>query len=390
MLGGEIDPKLPLILPVPITKGGTGSITAATARTSLGAAASGANGDITSMTGITTTIKAPRSILDTNGNIIFDFQVIAAATDYLQVQNGLSGSPPGIYAVGSTTDINIIMRPQGAGVFYLESTSNQALEMFTGTGYQHLTVWATANTSATRTLTLPDASGTITLGGIVKVATQTFSATGSFTYTPTATMTYVIVKLVGGGGASGGAAATTASLAIGGGGGGGAYAEFILTAAQVGASLAGSVGAGGTVGTAGANPGNNGGNTTLTTASGWTAAGGTGGSGSASSTTGITITGGAGGTVTTGTGTLIANVAGQKGATGFTIGATHTHSGSGGNSGLGQGGIGIISVAAITSTGAAGSGYGAGSGGAANFVTQSAVTGTAGKDGVAIFYEFCS
>jgi hypothetical protein len=41
---------------VPVANGGTGATTTATARTGLGAAASGANGDITSLTGLTTAL----------------------------------------------------------------------------------------------------------------------------------------------------------------------------------------------------------------------------------------------------------------------------------------------------------------------------------------------
>jgi trimeric autotransporter adhesin len=41
---------------LPVGDGGTGGTTAAAARTNLGAAASGANGDITSLTGLTTAV----------------------------------------------------------------------------------------------------------------------------------------------------------------------------------------------------------------------------------------------------------------------------------------------------------------------------------------------
>lgn len=52
-----LDGKEPTITTLPVTKGGTGSTTAAGARSSLGAAASGANSDITSLSGLTTPLS---------------------------------------------------------------------------------------------------------------------------------------------------------------------------------------------------------------------------------------------------------------------------------------------------------------------------------------------
>lgn len=52
---GQVSPSV-LNAPVPLSKGGTNAITAPLARASLGAAASGANSDITSITGLTTAL----------------------------------------------------------------------------------------------------------------------------------------------------------------------------------------------------------------------------------------------------------------------------------------------------------------------------------------------
>jgi hypothetical protein len=54
---------------VPVAKGGTGASTATSALTNLGAAASGANSDITSLSGITGNIALPASTA-TAGNIL--------------------------------------------------------------------------------------------------------------------------------------------------------------------------------------------------------------------------------------------------------------------------------------------------------------------------------
>lgn len=248
---------------------------------------------------------------------------------------------------------------------------------------------STFTMTAATNVTFPTSGTLATVAGSTSlINVQAFTSTGAFTYTPTAGILYAIVILIGAGGASGGAAATTSSVANGAGGGSGAYAEFLLTSAQIGTSLTGSVGAGGTTGTAGNNPGNNGGNTTLATSAAWTAGGGTGGGGSAANTTVVLSTGGAGGTVTSGTGTIISDIAGQTGFMGVSNGVLWANAGAGGSNPRGFGGISTV-LTSGTTAGKSGTGYGSGASGAANIVTQSATAGTAGNNGIAIFLEFC-
>lgn len=222
-------------------------------------------------------------------------------------------------------------------------------------------------------------------GAITTVTGQLFTASGAFTYTPTANMKYVIVELIGGGGGGGGANGN--SLAgCGGGGGGGGYARFVLTAAQVGASLSGNVGALGAAGAAGNNAGSAGGNTTLATSSAWTVAGGAGGASVAGAGT-VTTTGGAGGTVTTGTGTILATSTGGSGGMGSGFSAAGACGGAGGSNTIGCGGPASYVMGVQLSAGFAGIGYGAGgSGGSCLGAGDRA--GGAGIAGAAIFTEF--
>ncbi len=221
--------------------------------------------------------------------------------------------------------------------------------------------------------------------GISTVTGQLFTASGAFTYTPTASMKYVIVELIGGGGGGGGANPGGLS-GCGGGGGGGGYARFILTAAQVGASLSGSVGALGAAGTAGNNAGSAGGNTTLATSAAWTVNGG-GGGGSVASAGTTTATAGAGGTVTTGTGTIMAATTGGIGGRGTGFSSAGASGGAGGSSQYGRGGPtnGVFGIQQFA--GVAGLGYGAGGAGGSGIGTGD-VAGGAGIAGAAIFTEF--
>lgn len=216
---------------------------------------------------------------------------------------------------------------------------------------------------------------------------QRFTATGAFTYTPTANTKYVICELQGAGGGAGGTAITVADIAIAGGGSGGGYAKFLLTAAQIGASLTGSVGAGGTAGAAGNNAGGNGGNTTLATAAPWTAAGGTGGNGGAAAAF-VTINSVGGGAVTAGTGTVMYTTTGGTASAASGAYGVFLVSSGGGNSVLGFGSPSFAENSSGTSTGGGAVGYGSGAGGSVSWGPNGAVGGAVGKDGIAIFTEF--
>lgn len=230
--------------------------------------------------------------------------------------------------------------------------------------------------------------------GISTVTGQLFTSSGAFTYTPTSGMKYVIVELVGGGGGSGGNAGAVSAAGGSGGGGAGGYARFILTAAQVGASLSGSVGAAGSAGTAGANDGGAGGNTTLATTSSWTCSGGSGGKGSTAANGTQVSAGGAGGTVTTGTGTILQTCTGQAGQYGWGNAAVSFWSlpGNGGDSQLGRGGQAIIFKQNANNTGTSGTGYGTGASGSGSAQDAGGsgtnTAGVAGNIGAAIFTEF--
>lgn len=249
-------------------------------------------------------------------------------------------------------------------------------------------VGATSVTSTGAQLNL--LNGLSTLVPITKINVQSITATGAFTYTPTTGTQYAIFELQAGGGGSGGTTGAASQSASAGAGGGGGYLRLLVSGTTNLGAITGSVGIAGTAGTSGNNNGGDGGNTTLVVNSGstWTAGGGTHGNGQTSSATAqLAGTSGAGGTNTTGTNaTLLVNIPGQDGSTGFSNGTITTVvlGPMGGASFLGRGG----KLNNLTS-GNAGYNYGGGAGGGSNGTGANA-GGTAGAQGIVLITEFIS
>jgi hypothetical protein len=196
---------------------------------------------------------------------------------------------------------------------------------------------------------------------------QTFSANG--TYTPTVGMVTAVVECVGAGGAAGGVVGGASVVTGGGGGGAGALSVKLVTAADIGASKAVTIGAGG-VGASGAN-GGNGGDTSVGTLC--VAKGGTGGAAGTAASQG---NGGAGGDPATGTGDQkVYGSPGQRAT--YTSGTGSV--GSGAPGGVGPYGGAAQQNAATTGSAAGGAvGLGPGSGGSgavANFVAANQTGG---------------
>ena len=218
----------------------------------------------------------------------------------------------------------------------------------------------------TRDYALPDANGTMALTATTVASVKKQAFTGNGTYTPSTGMIYCITELVGGGGGGGGSIAADATSA-GGGGGAGGYSRRILTAADIGASKAVTIGA---AGAAGAVDGTGGTGGTTSLGSLLQATGGTGGNAAASG-------GGAAGTGGVGSvGDL--NVTGGTGGIGST---TDAFGGTGGASYFGGGGLGGNSAA-----GQAGVAYGSGGGGGG----AASNVGGAGAAGYLFITEFCN
>ena len=244
-----------------------------------------------------------------------------------------------------------------------------------------------ANGSAGQVLTAvsgaPPAWAAAAGGGFTSVVIQTFTADG--TYTPTASMLYCIIEVVGGGGGSGGtAAASSTQVSVSSGGGGGEYARGVFSAATVGASKSVSVGTAGVAGAATPTAGGTGGTTSVGALI--TAVGGAGGTtGVANNRSGRTCalggTGGTGGSVRVDGGTGPSGYAWYIAAN--SVGAYQTCGG--GDSMYGAGGRQISNEGA--DAGGVGKGNGAGASGA-GVTNGAAQAGAAGLVGLVVITEY--
>ena len=127
-------------------------------------------------------------ILDSNGNPILTFITTASAVNYLQIYNNATNSPPAFSATGSDTDIGMTFVAKGAGTFSIQTTATTSqIVINTGTAYQHATNWNYPSSSASQTITVPDATGTILITGqaINSVPSITFSSTSGVIGTTT-------------------------------------------------------------------------------------------------------------------------------------------------------------------------------------------------------------
>lgn len=209
---------------------------------------------------------------------------------------------------------------------------------------------------------------------------QKFTANG--TYTPHAKMAFAMLECVGGGGGGGGIAGDGNNMGAGGGGSGG-YSRALVTAADIGASKAVTIGAAGTAGTAGANNGGVGGATSVGVLC--VANGGLGGLGQGAAP--LVASGVLGGAA--GTGDDVA-ATGAPGGCGMYLAAAsgRATSGAGGSSYFGGGGRARVADTA-TSAGFDATAYGGGGGGAVSSLTVSNAAGGAGFAGYVIITEYC-
>lgn len=347
-----------------LVNGGTGSSTAAGARTNL---AVPSTSEIQNQTQVAyTTAGSGTAYTITPSPAISAY---TASQSFWVTFHTVSGAAPTLTINGIGTPPNLV-RQLSDGTF-----SNIAAGEIPTNHRSKVTL-----ISATQALVeeLPYASGS-------KIGMQVFSTPGTATYTPTAGTRWIEVEVQAPGGGSGGAVATTAGqFAAGLPGGGGGYGRKKITSGFAGTTV--TIGAAGTAGAAGSNAGGNGGTTSF---------------GAFLSCTGGA--GGIGGGLNTSLPSIQANVSNAAGGTAtgadfsrpgstpnmpFTLNTTQGIRPPGGDAYLGAGGGGSA-IVSNNAAAAAGTGYGGGASGPFNVNGSfAAIAGAAGAPGIVIVHEY--
>lgn len=217
-----------------------------------------------------------------------------------------------------------------------------------------------------------------TTGGVVSVKRQIITSSG--TYTPSSGMLYCDAEVQGAGGGGGSAAAASANFHAAAGGNSGAYSRSLLTAAQIGASQAVTVGVAAAAATTGATGGTGG---TSSLGALLSSAGGSGGEGTSNP---AALPYSAFPSATIALSTLSdTQIHGFQGSPSLMYTATRSISGNGANSLMGHGGIGLIARGTPDAAG-----RGGGGGGAQNGASNVTSNGGVGGIGLIVITEYCS
>lgn len=158
-----------LPIPLPVAQGGTGVTT------------STGTGSTVLSTSPTLSVPKINNIADTNGNIILGLGAVASAVNYITASNNATGSFPYFVSVGTDTNINFGVYAKGTGqILLLSANTTQPLVIYSGTSYQHTTTFQFSNTAASRTVTFPDATGTVVLSSSTVAQTGNVGAWVNF------------------------------------------------------------------------------------------------------------------------------------------------------------------------------------------------------------------
>lgn len=150
--------------------------------------------------GFTGYISAPAGIADILNNPVVNFRSIIGASNVIALGNSPSGSPPSIAAEGFDIDIGIDYNAQNNGVHNFISTNVIPVSFMSGTSSQHTTEFSFANTANLRTVSWPDADGTVAFSSINTsfIPTITFATPGdlSVVYTIQTCTAFTIANTV--------------------------------------------------------------------------------------------------------------------------------------------------------------------------------------------------
>jgi hypothetical protein len=101
------------------------------------------------------------AIVDNSNNELLKFSPVASAVNEITLANSATANYPIISATGGDTNINIGYTTKATGQHIFASTNSSPVMFTSGTSSQHTTTFTMADTANSRTVTWPDASGTV-------------------------------------------------------------------------------------------------------------------------------------------------------------------------------------------------------------------------------------
>jgi len=112
---------------------------------------------------VSPTITTPKIALinDASGNSVLALGSNASAVNFITLSNEPAATAPRIAASGPAADIGMDYYTKALGAHIFNSTSNQPFSIFSGTSYQHQSLFNFANTAQTRNITFQDSDGTL-------------------------------------------------------------------------------------------------------------------------------------------------------------------------------------------------------------------------------------
>jgi hypothetical protein len=111
---------------------------------------------------LSSTINGVTGISSGTNVPLLGFNFAPSAVNYISFTNSITGTAVSMAAVGSDPNVQLNLFSQAAGnIALLTTATSNGFSFYSGTVYQHQTVFNMANTSAVRIVTWPDASGTV-------------------------------------------------------------------------------------------------------------------------------------------------------------------------------------------------------------------------------------
>lgn len=213
---------LTLTNPLPVASGGTGTATQFTLGSVVFAGASGvysqdnanffwdgtnhrlgignaAPATPLQVTGTTiSTSLQCQNLLDSSGSLVLNLNHNSTPVNNFYMFNVATGNQPIFGVQGSDTDVGMLLSAKGAGVFNFVSTSSSPIAFASGTASQHSTTFTFANTAQSRTVTWPDASGTVAFTSGASGVVNSGTANQMAYYASTGTAVSGLVTLANG------------------------------------------------------------------------------------------------------------------------------------------------------------------------------------------------